>query len=66
MTENEIASEVIHAAIDIHRELGPGLLEASESPIPRQCKIVSPRSREDREADTEFEFFFLRVFAPSR
>ncbi|MCC6489595.1 MAG: GxxExxY protein [Candidatus Hydrogenedentes bacterium] len=27
MTENEIATVVIDAAIEIHRELGPGLLE---------------------------------------
>ncbi len=27
MTHNEISSKVIHAAIDVHRELGPGLLE---------------------------------------
>lgn len=28
MTENEIATVVIDTAIDIHRELGPGLLES--------------------------------------
>ena len=29
MTENDIATKVIGAAIDVHRVLGPGLLENS-------------------------------------
>lgn len=29
MTENEITSSVIKAAIEVHRQLGPGLLENS-------------------------------------
>jgi len=29
MTENEIASEVFKAALNIHKELGPGLLESA-------------------------------------
>lgn len=29
MTENEISSSVIKAAIEVHRQLGPGLLENS-------------------------------------
>jgi GxxExxY protein len=28
MTENEIAEKILDAAFDIHRELGPGLLES--------------------------------------
>ena len=28
MTENEIGKEVVDAAIAVHRELGPGLLES--------------------------------------
>ena len=28
MTENEIAREVVDAALQVHRELGPGLLES--------------------------------------
>ena len=27
MTENEIAKEVVDAAVHVHKELGPGLLE---------------------------------------
>jgi GxxExxY protein len=27
MTENQIAKEVVDAAVKVHRELGPGLLE---------------------------------------
>jgi len=29
MTENEISEKVIGCAIQVHRELGPGLLESS-------------------------------------
>ncbi len=29
MTENEISKQVIGAAIDVHKQLGPGLLESS-------------------------------------
>lgn len=29
MTENEIANKVIGVAIDVHRQLGPGLLESA-------------------------------------
>lgn len=29
MTENEISSKIIGAAIEVHRQLGPGLLESS-------------------------------------
>lgn len=29
MTENEISKEIIGAAIEVHRQLGPGLLESS-------------------------------------
>lgn len=29
MTENEISSKIIGAAIEVHRNLGPGLLESS-------------------------------------
>ncbi|MFT3737209.1 MAG: GxxExxY protein [Breznakibacter sp.] len=28
MTENEIASQIIHHAIELHRQTGPGLLES--------------------------------------
>jgi len=28
LSENEIGGEIVNAAIDIHRELGPGLLES--------------------------------------
>ncbi len=28
MNENEIGTQVLAAAIDLHRELGPGLLES--------------------------------------
>jgi len=30
MTENEIGTRVIEAAIAVHRELGPGLLETGD------------------------------------
>ncbi len=29
MTENEISSKIIEAAIEVHKQLGPGLLESS-------------------------------------
>ena len=28
MTENEVGTQVVEAAIAVHRELGPGLLES--------------------------------------
>jgi GxxExxY protein len=41
MTENEIATEVIGAAIEVHRELGPGLLER----IYEKCLIYELREK---------------------
>lgn len=29
MTENEISSKIIGAAIEVHKQLGPGLLESA-------------------------------------
>ena len=45
MTENEIGTRVIEAAIAVHRELGPGLLETvdevilAREPVDRGLKI---------------------------
>jgi GxxExxY protein len=41
MTENEIGTAVIEAAIAVHRELGPGLLETV-------YEVVLPRELQDR------------------
>ena len=41
MTENELATEIIGAAIDVHRELGPGLLES----IYEECLAMELRKR---------------------
>lgn len=42
MTENEIAQIVIGAAIDVHRELGPGLLESAY----QECLIYELKDRQ--------------------
>ena len=43
MTENEISYKIIGAALELHKELGPGLLESAyESPLAyelRQCGL---------------------------
>ena len=41
MTENEIGTRVIEAAIAVHRELGPGLLETV-------CEVILARELADR------------------
>ena len=41
MTENEISKIVIGAAIDVHRELGPGLLESAY----QECLIFELNDR---------------------
>jgi GxxExxY protein len=41
MTENEIGSIIVDAAINVHRELGPGLLETV-------YEIVLSRELEER------------------
>ena len=41
MDENEISNQVIGAAIEVHRHLGPGMLEA----IYRDCLVHELRSR---------------------
>jgi len=41
MTENAIGTIVIEAAIAVHRELGPGLLETV-------CEVVLARELQDR------------------
>ena len=41
MRENELATEVIGAAIEVHREMGPGLLES----IYEECLLHEIRER---------------------
>jgi GxxExxY protein len=41
MDENEISNQIIGAAIEVHRHLGPGMLEA----IYRDCLVHELRSR---------------------
>lgn len=41
MIENVLATEIIGAAIDVHRELGPGLLES----IYEECLAMEMRKR---------------------
>ncbi|GAB6040843.1 GxxExxY protein [Endothiovibrio diazotrophicus] len=52
MDENQVASDVIGAAIEVHRMLGPGLLESAYQDclshelglrkIPHECEVVMP------------------------
>jgi len=37
MTENEIAARVMNASFDIHREIGPGLLESVYETVLARC-----------------------------
>jgi GxxExxY protein len=46
MTENEIGTIVVHAAIAVHRELGPGLLETV-------YEVVLAGELQDRELTVE-------------
>ncbi len=41
MDENELSNEVIGAAIDVHRQVGPGLLEA----VYRDCLYLELKDR---------------------
>ena len=41
MEENELATEIIGAAIEVHRQLGPGLLES----VYRDCMVYELKSR---------------------
>ena len=42
MKLNDLSSEIINAAITVHRELGPGLLES----VYKSCMILEMFSRE--------------------
>lgn len=42
MTENEISSRIIEAAIDIHKKLGPGLLEKAYEKV--LCHVLTERN----------------------
>jgi GxxExxY protein len=41
MDENQLATEIIGAAIEVHRQLGPGLLEA----VYRDCLVYELKDR---------------------
>jgi GxxExxY protein len=41
MDENQLATEIIGAAIEVHRQLGPGLLEA----VYRDCMVYELKDR---------------------
>ena len=44
MDLNEISSRVIRSAIDVHRELGPGLLES----VYQSCMLIDLRNNGTR------------------
>jgi GxxExxY protein len=44
MDENELSNRIIGAAIEVHRHLGPGLLES----VYRDCLAYELRSRQVR------------------
>jgi hypothetical protein len=41
MTENEIGKVVVDAAVKVHRELGPGLLETVYEVVCAKCQFRS-------------------------
>ena len=69
MTENEISNKIIGAAIEVHRALGPGLLDS----VYRQClqyelqqlsmecstEVVIPAVYKDLEIDTAYRLDIL-------
>jgi len=48
MTENELSNKIIGSAIEIHKALGPGLLESAY----KEClyyKLIQQRLKADKE-----------------
>lgn len=66
---NELSQEIIAAAIEVHEELGPGLLESAYQAslayeltlreIPFKAEVALPVTYKDQEIDTAYRIDFL-------
>ncbi len=58
MTEEEIAAEVVDAALEVHRELGPGLLES----VYEKCLAFELKQREiDVQRQVEIPVYYKEL-----
>jgi GxxExxY protein len=69
MTENELSNKIIGAAIEVHRQLGPGLLESAYEEalcyelnlrnIPFERQKIQPLNYKDKTLNTDYRIDLL-------